>query len=81
MTNYYSGTSGDPFTEATIHTSDDCEVLADEPGNVRPIAESSTDTGGLSWCSECATDSPETCDVVKGDGDVCGRERPCPYHD
>jgi hypothetical protein len=22
-----------------------------------------------------------TCDVVKSDGDVCGRERPCPYHD
>ena len=23
----------------------------------------------------------DTCDVVKSDGDVCGRERPCPYHD
>jgi len=23
----------------------------------------------------------ETCDVVKSDGDVCGRDRPCPYHD
>jgi len=23
----------------------------------------------------------ETCDVVKGDGEVCGRERPCRYHD
>lgn len=23
----------------------------------------------------------ETCDVVKSDGDVCGRELPCPYHD
>lgn len=21
-----------------------------------------------------------TCDVVKSDGDVCGRERPCQYH-
>jgi len=23
----------------------------------------------------------ETCDVVKQDGDVCGRDRPCQYHD
>lgn len=23
----------------------------------------------------------ETCDVEKADGEVCGRERPCPYHD
>jgi len=22
----------------------------------------------------------ETCDVVKSDGAVCGRELPCPYH-
>jgi hypothetical protein len=25
-------------------------------------------------------DEPETCDVVKSDGEVCGRELPCPYH-
>lgn len=23
----------------------------------------------------------DTCETVKQDGDVCGRERPCPYHD
>jgi len=23
----------------------------------------------------------DTCDVVKSDGEVCGRDRPCPYHD
>jgi hypothetical protein len=23
----------------------------------------------------------ETCDVVKSDGEICGRDRPCPYHD
>ena len=23
----------------------------------------------------------ESCDAVKQDGEVCGRERPCPYHD
>jgi|GEM_PF-5910796 len=25
-------------------------------------------------------DVAETCDTVKADGDVCGRELPCPYH-
>jgi hypothetical protein len=25
-------------------------------------------------------DDAETCDVVKSDGEVCGRELPCPYH-
>ena len=25
-------------------------------------------------------DDGETCEVVKADGDVCGRELPCPYH-
>lgn len=23
----------------------------------------------------------DTCDVVMSNGEVCGRERPCPYHD
>lgn len=26
-------------------------------------------------------DESGTCEVVKTDGDVCGRERPCSYHD
>jgi len=26
-------------------------------------------------------DEPETCQTVKADGEVCGREKPCPYHD
>lgn len=25
-------------------------------------------------------DEPDTCDTVKHDGEVCGRELPCPYH-
>lgn len=25
-------------------------------------------------------DDPATCQVVKADGDVCGRDLPCPYH-
>jgi len=26
------------------------------------------------------TDDTETCQVVKSDGEVCGREKPCQYH-
>jgi len=33
-----------------------------------------TDTDGPS------SDEPDTCDTVKADGEVCGRELPCPYH-
>jgi hypothetical protein len=25
-------------------------------------------------------DSTATCEAIKADGDVCGRELPCPYH-
>jgi len=28
-----------------------------------------------------AEDGSETCQVVKSDGEVCGRELPCQYHD
>lgn len=27
------------------------------------------------------TDESGACEEVKQDGEVCGRERPCPYHD
>lgn len=27
------------------------------------------------------SDDSGPCEVVKTDGEVCGRERPCPYHD
>jgi hypothetical protein len=27
-----------------------------------------------------ADEQPDTCDTVKADGEVCGRELPCPYH-
>lgn len=30
---------------------------------------------------EADADGADTCDTVKSDGEVCGRERPCPYHD
>ena len=46
---------------------------ADEAA-VRPLA----DAYGMD-VADLRTDA-ETCDEVKTDGDVCGRELPCPYH-
>ena len=31
--------------------------------------------------TESDSDEGETCGEVKSDGEVCGREKPCPYHD
>lgn len=31
--------------------------------------------------SESEASEGDTCETVKADGEVCGRERPCPYHD
>jgi len=33
------------------------------------------------WTKWVETEESETCDVVKQDGEVCGRDRPCQYHD
>jgi hypothetical protein len=27
------------------------------------------------------SEEPDVCQVVKSDGEVCGRDRPCQYHD
>lgn len=29
---------------------------------------------------DAQAEDAETCDTVQGNGDVCGRELPCPYH-
>jgi len=31
--------------------------------------------------ADLRVDTADTCDTVKSDGEVCGRDRPCPYHD
>ena len=85
MTYHYAGRSGDPFVGATILASDDCAALS-EGVLVRPIADATVDSlddEAVDWCPTC-TDrgepGPETCETVKSDGEVCGRELPCPYH-
>lgn len=36
---------------------------------------------GLDLAAIRVEETPATCEVVKSDGEVCGRERPCRYHD
>ena len=35
----------------------------------------------VSGCDIDALLDAGTCEVIKADGDVCGREKPCRYHD
>lgn len=62
----------------------------EHPGITREWAESYAEREGVDvgvvLVDEPAQDETEasksdTCETVKGDGEVCGRERPCPYHD
>lgn len=79
MTHYVAGVSGESFTDRQVHRSQHCDELA-EP--YRPLANSSV-TDEQPRCPSCADgeSGSDTCDVVKADGEVCGRSTPCPYHD
>jgi len=83
MPAYYSGRDGDPFTDAVMHATRDCPELQAADGSARPVADETVALlDAVAWCPECASDrATETCAVEKADGEICGRERPCPYHD
>jgi len=91
MTYYLSGESGDSYLGATIHHDEECDDLEAAPGHTRPVGEASIDAheAEVEFCEACepvgngSADGGDagTCDVVKNDGEVCGRDRPCPYHD
>jgi hypothetical protein len=93
---YYAALgNGDSWLGATIHEQASCPTLPE--AGVRPLGEASVDARAdeVDWCPTCdareatfrevdADDDAEptgTCDVVKNDGEVCGRDRPCQYHD
>lgn len=42
-----------------------------DAGHLEVVDSERSDSGGS---------TPDTCETVKSDGDVCGRELPCPYH-
>jgi hypothetical protein len=49
----------------------DARYLVEERGDFETVDDD----------TDAETDSDaETCQVVKTDGEVCGRELPCPYH-
>jgi len=82
---YYAALeSGDSWTGATLHTDRDCT-----DDHLTPLRAEAIDTDECDLCGDCAGNSSDsgtggdsgTCDVVKQDGDICGRDRPCPYHD
>lgn len=53
----------------TVSDDDTAEMLVETYPNVR-------------WAEgDPETNSTETCEAIKSDGEVCGRELPCRYHD
>jgi hypothetical protein len=66
----------------TYHDRQRCRRAHASGDRLTPI----DDTDGLDPCPHCVEagddgDETETCTEVKSDGEVCGRDRPCPYHD
>jgi hypothetical protein len=57
-------------------------VLPDDNGHY-DIGDSRGWLEGYARANDCAPDDllvTDTCDEVKSDGEVCGRELPCRYH-
>lgn len=75
---YYAVRETDSFADVTLHADRSCP---DGPVRAAPQSVAGepcpacTDAGAGDEDEE-----PETCQTVKNDGDVCGRELPCPYH-
>jgi hypothetical protein len=68
----YASTTGERY-----HDRRRCRRLHATGGRIRAV-----DAGDREPCPHCVDDTePDTCEVVKTDGEVCGRDRPCPYHD
>lgn len=63
--------SGDDAVRALADAHDTTPEALRVDGDADADAEDDADADGTTG----------TCDVVKGDGEVCGRDRPCPYHD
>jgi len=75
-----------PVALADDGVSDD---YVDVGGELVPVEDDDTFEAPDAWVEafadrygvDVATIAQEqTCDVVKHDGEVCGRELPCPYH-
>jgi hypothetical protein len=79
-TYYINAESGDRIRGRTVHEVRECADSAGD-GCAHPIGDSHVDAES-DYCPDC-TDAAESdlCEAVKSDGEVCGRSRPCRYHD
>jgi hypothetical protein len=56
------------------------EGVVDAPeADAQALADAWADRFGAD-ADDLLDDSTETCDAIKNDDEVCGRELPCPYH-
>lgn len=73
-----------PYTngDGVAHARRTCRRLHNTGNRIRRV----DDADGLTPCENCGDGLAEgesgTCEVELSSGDgICGRERPCPYHD
>lgn len=75
---YYSGRSGESFVGERVHVTRECPELPTLP-EPRPIEGDVINRASVERCPECF--DLNSCDVTMSNGETCGRDRPCPYHD
>jgi hypothetical protein len=74
--------AGDPPARVTVRGRTYAVDRDADPATV--TLPESADVDALAAAYDLAPDdltTTDTCEVVKSDGDVCGRERPCRFHD
>lgn len=71
------GLAGITVDVAGEHVMTDADGTFAVPDDARGWAEDYAAANGTTVDALRVT---ETCDTVKTDGEVCGRELPCPYH-
>jgi len=72
MTYYYSGRSGDPLSDATLHADPECHHLLNADGGVRPVADSTVEAlDDADYCGVCC----EVDDGDDGDGEEDDSEK------
>lgn len=67
-----------------VETQTDADALINRYSNLELDLEAGAErTGDLERATIETPDEsePDTCQEIKGNGEVCGRDRPCRYHD
>lgn len=72
---YYAVRETEHYADVTLHADRACP-----DGPVR-AAPDSVDGEHCPECTDAGENEPETCVVELSAGGICGREKPCPYHD